>query len=245
MVKVQQFVLLLRLFLDRFMEDGSSKDGSGDGGETWGMRVHTRRVYETNESHGGVCNLFGSLKSLNISKRKLIVYYMAARSYPALLKSIQWVVSGQTVSQCPRPVAVSSVFLYKHTETWQKIHWKSCDAEKNLGLKPTNWGGSCISVSILCCQDASAGCKCWHVMQPWTIPALPWCKKKNLHWGSSLAYEWVSTGMYGKLQKIPSEGGEPWNFVYTQQKCCLFGGERASWCVFRTSQKRRKRKFRK
>ena len=36
------------------MEDGSSKHGSGDGAETRGIRVHTRRVYEMDDSRDAV-----------------------------------------------------------------------------------------------------------------------------------------------------------------------------------------------
>lgn len=72
---------------------------------------------------------------------------------------------------------------------------KSCkNTEKNWSQCT---GGSGLSIIRLRCQDTSLGCKCWHVMQPCTISALSWCKKKNLHWESKLPYEWVSTGMYG------------------------------------------------
>lgn len=94
------------------------------------------------------------------------------------------------------------------------MHWKSNNTEKNLGCKPTYWGGNGISISRLRRQDASTGCKCWHVMQPWTIAALRWCKKekstlrKNPHYHMNECQQECMAD---------SEGGGEHEALYTQQ----------------------------
>lgn len=48
---------LVRLYWDRFMDDDGCKDRSGDGCETRGIWVHTRMVYEMNDSDSSAKSL--------------------------------------------------------------------------------------------------------------------------------------------------------------------------------------------
>lgn len=188
---------LVCLYLDRFMEDGSSKDRSDDEGETWDTQVHSRMVYKLYKSHDGenASILFWNFKWLIISFKE---------------KVGSSILSGGFETDNP---------------AGQENHWKSSSIKNNLGFKPIYWGGSGIYISKLRCQNAAVGCKCWHVMQPWTISALSWCKKKNLLRESSLPCECMSTGMYGTQQKIPCEGGGGGGW----QKLCIHNKVLSVW----------------
>lgn len=110
----------------------------------------------------------------------------------------------------------------------------ACNAEKNLGSKPTRWGGSGISVSRLRCQDASTG------MQVLTCDATPddlgsafGAKRKiidteNPHFHMN-ACQWECMAQ-SKRFPLTVGGGGGRHSVHTT-KCCLYGGERTSWCV--------------
>lgn len=109
----------------------------------------------------------------------------------------------------------------------------ACNAEKNLGSKPTRWGGSGISVSRLRCQDASTG------MQVLTCDATPddlgsafGAKRKiidteNPHFHMN-ACQWECMAQSKRFPLTVGGGGR--HSVHTT-KCCLYGGERTSWCV--------------
>lgn len=72
------------------------------------------------------------------------------------------------------------LFAKRHFETRQKADWKAPRRWKEFGISSQRieeeaaltWAG-------LRCQDASTGCKYWHVMQPWATSAKRWRKREK------------------------------------------------------------------
>lgn len=143
------------------MEDGRPKDRSGDGGETWGIRVHTRvvlwevwvtwwcllTVRPTLECWWSL--LTSSLEAAELSWKAFYQHSVTCLT----LASVLHLIGSQCVSVCL--FFASLVFPLRHfynfflIRQWDRTResLKEVQHRKDLGTNPTYWGGSGISIT--------------------------------------------------------------------------------------------------
>lgn len=176
------------------MWDARSKDRSGDGGETrytrgsyqdgsWDVWAEYRKTAFMNWWH------FISSCCTRCCWR---AFSVTCLSSTLVIELFGW----HTEAMClfldytvPPLDHFGPFYLNTHNGMGQKMHWKSRDVEKNWAQSIE--GGS-ISMSSQRCQDASTGCKCWHVTQPWTTAARQWCKREKKTTLRILITMWMS-----------------------------------------------------
>lgn len=131
-------------------------------------------------------------------------------------------------SPSPEAFFLSVFFKNWHKGMGQKMYSKSFKSNKNSGFKPTFWGGRGISIRRLCCQHASTGCMCWHVMQRSQL-CIGVKRKIYAEYPHFHMNERQQECMAHSKRFPLKEGAES---LYTQQSAVCMEEKKTNWCVF-------------
>lgn len=165
----------------------AQRDGSGDASETWGIGVHTRLVYEAawhitwwyphrpRSKHLRSFFFSSIFAELNCANNGCRAFCWTCFSFTESLGA-NYVTSGGHVSLLKDILR----FAKRRFETRQKADWKAPRRWKEFGFSSQRIEEeAALTRAGLPCQDASTGCKYWHVMQPWATSAKRWRKREK------------------------------------------------------------------